>query len=679
MASRYQRQMTIPEAFPGILEAFTREVLRSQPVDIPTFAATYFSDLLRNGGKPLPPTQHVFQSKQKSAGQAQAGSQQEEAPQRHDEEEYDVEGMTVQELQDLVMELFMKADVDRSGGLDAREFRNVMKHKALHLSDKEVRAVMAECDENDDGILQYREGMSRSDLELSLSRLFSSSDSDGSGSLDRREFRRCLSSSDLGLTRREINALMHEADSDGDGRVSYGEFVPVAWGVMVERMANRMMESEVLDSEDALSTLLLDEFRKAARPGEVTLQQREAKRVLQELSREHLGLTRLQVLMVMAEAEPDDNGEVRYVEFAGSAARVIRGMLGAGAESEHARALAVETISRTGGARLLHGLDEATVKDVLANAFAKADRDGGGALDMREVGDVLRMLGTGELALSTREIAALRAAVDENHDGVVHYRELVDFMFDVLLHLERESFATNPHAAAERLSTTSTTTITTSTTTTTVTMQETYMQEGGEAVDEGLEQADAEALYEAGVEEEQQHEEHEEEHKEAHEEAHEEDTQEQEEQELPAESAEVMSDDEHRENEAAAYQQQEAATEGDTRDEVTADEPQEEQEQQEQQEYQQPASAQEGDDAHEEQQHQEVEGEHADTHDGEEGVMSGEEEVNLAKGHDGEEGVMSSEEEDNLAEGHEGEEAMSPSIAESEPFSPTESEPPLSP
>ena len=42
---------------------------------------------------------------------------------------------------------------------------------------------------------------------------------------NRDEFRSCINDASLGLTRREINLLMAEADEDSDGKISYEEFV----------------------------------------------------------------------------------------------------------------------------------------------------------------------------------------------------------------------------------------------------------------------------------------------------------------------------------------------------------------------------------------------------------------------------------------------------------------------
>ena len=98
---------------------------------------------------------------------------------------------------------------------------------------------MAECDENDDGVIEYREfmpimvdlisaarardeaeaqremdemdaqfeaedfflrGMSQEELEGIMKKIFLQHDADGNGILDRDEFKACLKSSDLGLT-----------------------------------------------------------------------------------------------------------------------------------------------------------------------------------------------------------------------------------------------------------------------------------------------------------------------------------------------------------------------------------------------------------------------------------------------------------------------------------------------
>ena len=42
MASKYRKKYTIPEGFYGVLEDYSREVLRDQPEDIAEFSYLYF-------------------------------------------------------------------------------------------------------------------------------------------------------------------------------------------------------------------------------------------------------------------------------------------------------------------------------------------------------------------------------------------------------------------------------------------------------------------------------------------------------------------------------------------------------------------------------------------------------------------------------------------------------------
>ena len=45
MASRYRKKFALPEDFMEILESYSREVLRDQPIDIIEFSYLYFKAL----------------------------------------------------------------------------------------------------------------------------------------------------------------------------------------------------------------------------------------------------------------------------------------------------------------------------------------------------------------------------------------------------------------------------------------------------------------------------------------------------------------------------------------------------------------------------------------------------------------------------------------------------------
>ena len=537
MSSRYQKAFTIPDGFPMILKRFTREVraapptrlaapppacpdpassdpdpempkwhanplpcgardakgltdpprarvapssapqiLRAQPDNIYEFGATYFADKIEEN------------EREQDRRERAARGEFDQSPQGEDSDcgAVGMFDMTDDELQDFIMDQFMRYDADQDGYLDRREFRELLMDAELGLSKKDARAIMAEADENDDGALEYREfvpimveiihgikaktdaaavteeaedearevvemhllhGMPREELEAMMRGVFEAADTDGNGTLDRKEFSRCLKSAELGLTRKEINLLLGEVDENNDGMVSYDEFVPLCFNILVERFKDDVLAETAMQSEDALTELLIEEFeakeRKVYDAEDVsgTLPFSKVKRVLQSLSDEMLSLSRLQISAVMSEAKTDEESEERMVDytvFAPVAARIIYSMVDLSHQAK--RVDAVAKLSQSDGARILDQLDASTIKEVIRHAFHEADVDGNGTLDPEEMRTVLQALGSGELALSPGEINAMIAAIDSDEDGAVEYEELVDFLFDVLSHLERERY-----------------------------------------------------------------------------------------------------------------------------------------------------------------------------------------------------------------------------------------------
>jgi len=229
MASKYKAEFDLPKEFPSILKAFTREILRYQPENVYEFGASYFQNLLKE-----------------HAAADSGGSKRRLSP---------------QELEQLLRQLFAEHDVDGNGHLDHKEFRALLNSANLGLSPREVKRVLAEADENEDGRIEYTEfipvaielvqamyakmdlvaekqeqanaarqaaeahmlhGMPREALEAIMSDIFRKADLDGSGTLSRKEFNTCLREADLGLKRKEINLIMAEVDTDEDGAPAPG-------------------------------------------------------------------------------------------------------------------------------------------------------------------------------------------------------------------------------------------------------------------------------------------------------------------------------------------------------------------------------------------------------------------------------------------------------------------------
>ena len=329
-------------------------------------------------------------------------------------EELDLASMTTDELASFAMDVFLRFDADQNGVLDVWEFKEVLKSTALNFNKEEIREIMAESDADGNGIIDYKEflpifvelvtslksaqetkqqrhevedetrtevealfikGMTEEELTLRMQQLFAQFDDDGNGTLDPEEFQRALNSADLGLSRKEINMLLGEADVNDDGCIEYDEFVPVAFRVLVDRARNKQLENEALSSEDGITALLVDEFRGADPTGAGVMHVQDVKRCLKRLA-EHaeLQLSRSQIVSIVADCEvnPDD-GTVHYLRFAPVASGVIHGMIDFGAQKLRAEAVA-SLASEDTNVGLMRGMSKEEVEHIMLSRVSGCGR-----------------------------------------------------------------------------------------------------------------------------------------------------------------------------------------------------------------------------------------------------------------------------------------------------------------
>lgn len=395
-------------------------------------------------------------------------------------ESVDVRDMSEDEFGKFAMDVFTRFDKDKNGVLDVWEFKEVLKSSALDFSKAEIRHIVAECDADGNGNIDYREfvpifyeltsairskadareahdaevdakrsalelafvrGMTRGELDATFRRVFDAADADGNGVLDPSEFLAALHSADLGLSKKEINALLSESDVNEDGVVEYEEFVPLCFEVLVERAKNKQLESDALASPDAITRLLLDVFVAADEAGRGSLTVRQIKSCLRYLvAEDELALSPAQIVSVVAECEVShDDGTVKYARFAPVAADVIHGMLDFDAQRKRVDAIQLLADEHTNVGSLRDKTPE-EVEAFLLEAFAEADADDSGGLDDVEMLAVLRSVGADRLGLTERQIAGIIAAADVDKDGVVDYAELSSLVHDTVMQLEREVF-----------------------------------------------------------------------------------------------------------------------------------------------------------------------------------------------------------------------------------------------
>jgi Ca2+-binding EF-hand superfamily protein len=328
MASKFAVNYGIPNEFPEVLKAFTREVLRVQPPNINEFAVKYF--------------ERKAQGAAETPGVGGFGGQ---AP------------MDAEDVETIVRDLFKRYDGDNNGYLDPREFKMLMQdlQGRMGFPSDEIYRFLAEADQNADGMVEYEEfiplalqivqsiyakknvasliddveneasalvhGMSREELTACIGTMFEEIDVDNTGLLSRANFVQALQSMELGLTRRELNAVMFQVDEDQDGSISYREFAKFAFDLLQKLTALRLLEHEM--ESDKFAQYLADLFksRDTNLTGMLAIDD-----IVELLHVASLGLSRLQIYTIMSEANPED-GMVRYVEFIPRVTGIIRSML----------------------------------------------------------------------------------------------------------------------------------------------------------------------------------------------------------------------------------------------------------------------------------------------------------------------------------------------------------------
>jgi len=438
MPSKYGKEFAVPAEFPSVLKSFTREVLRAQPNNIYEFGATYFTELL---------------SQAEAAAAAEAAG----ANKR----------LSRAELEELLTSMFQEADTDESGALSLTEFKQVLSMADLGLSDHDAKTLYAEADVDDSGEISYSEfvplavelvysiydrqdedeademlqadareeaenllhkGMTKEQVEGIMRDIFQKSDVDGSGALSIAEFQKCCKDADIGLTRKEVNVLMHQCDVDGDGMISYDEFVPLCFEMLVEITTSNLLKNKKPASE--LQSFIFDLCSQEDSAGEGMLPLQTIKEIIWNAD---FGLSRVQLHSIGSAAEHDGDGLVAYREFASKAASLLYRMLDLDAQRDRMQAIAGLEI---GDINLVHGFTADDIKIAFQELFAAADPTNSGTVPTK---DLQRILSGSALGLSDIEIRAIMNAAEVLDGGVVNYYSIVSYGFYILQFMAQEA------------------------------------------------------------------------------------------------------------------------------------------------------------------------------------------------------------------------------------------------
>lgn len=311
-------------------------------------------------------------------------------------------------------------------------------------------------------------GMDRPELEAVLKEMFEEADADGSGFLSRREFTAALRSSGLGLTRKEINVLLHEVDENDDGEVSYAEFLPICFQLLVEVYPHpppppsrpppsvRSRDCTVLSCPPLPRShvqIVADEFEAASTPqDEAELAQfftdlfthadvdktgRLRASHIQTLLRDaDLGLQTLQISAVMSEAAVDDDGTVDYTVFARDAASVVASIFQIQMSSTSVEV--VRGYRASADATQVLGMSQQEFESQLSAVIAAADTEGSGQVPWQQAMESLQGLG-----LTTKQAQGIVMLAGIGADNMVNVAAVSHQAFKLLLHMAEQEFMTS--------------------------------------------------------------------------------------------------------------------------------------------------------------------------------------------------------------------------------------------
>lgn len=126
---------------------------------------------------------------------------------------------------------FSLFDKDNDGSINAKELGTVMRALGQNPSVTELRAMVDEVDLDGNGVIDFEEflemivkEMNKTDTEEEMREAFKIFDRSGNGFITAKELKHGMVYMGERLSDEEVEEMMREADSDGDGRISFEDF-----------------------------------------------------------------------------------------------------------------------------------------------------------------------------------------------------------------------------------------------------------------------------------------------------------------------------------------------------------------------------------------------------------------------------------------------------------------------
>lgn len=131
-------------------------------------------------------------------------------------------------------EIFRSFDRNKDGSLTQLELGSLLRSLGLEPSRDQLETLIHKADTNSNGLIEFSEfvGLVAPQLlpekspytETQLRQLFRMFDRDGNGFITAAELAHSMAKLGHALTAEELTGMIREADSDGDGRISFEEF-----------------------------------------------------------------------------------------------------------------------------------------------------------------------------------------------------------------------------------------------------------------------------------------------------------------------------------------------------------------------------------------------------------------------------------------------------------------------
>jgi len=155
-------------------------------------------------------------------------------------------------------------DKDQNGAIDVSELQTVLKTLGQNINKEEAEAMMADVDINNDGEVDFNEFVQMMENRMFLPSntleyqdAFKFFDKNGDGYIDFNELKDVLLSLGEEFTDQDINDMLDEADTTGNGKVEFHEFLKMMPSNMQEnykkcqQKENQQSSPELIDGGTA--------------------------------------------------------------------------------------------------------------------------------------------------------------------------------------------------------------------------------------------------------------------------------------------------------------------------------------------------------------------------------------------------------------------------------------------